>query len=63
MPCSRRHGNKQASCLLAGTHLELALFIVAAGVLLLLIAGVHNAWDAVAFQVYVVRQQTDDTDA
>lgn len=38
-------------------HEETALFGVAAGALLLLFIGIHNAWDAVAYQVYVVRRK------
>lgn len=34
----------------------LALFGVGAAALLLLFIGIHNAWDAVAYQVYVVRK-------
>jgi len=33
-------------------HARLALFGVAAASLLLLFTGIHNAWDAVAFQVF-----------
>jgi hypothetical protein len=45
------------SWLAAGTHLPLALFGVAGAALLLLFTGIHNAWDAVAYQVYVVRRE------
>jgi hypothetical protein len=40
---------------LAPQRLELALFGLGAAALLLLFVGIHNAWDAVAWQVYVVR--------
>jgi hypothetical protein len=33
-----------------------ALFGAAAAVLLLLFVGIHNAWDAVTYHVFVVRQ-------
>ena len=36
------------------------LFGVGAGVLLLLFAGIHNAWDAVSFQVFVMRKPGRD---
>ena len=32
------------------------LFAIGGGVLLLLFAAIHNAWDAVAYQVFVVRK-------
>jgi hypothetical protein len=38
------------------------LFGIGAGVLLLLFAGIHNAWDAVTYQVFVVRQPTEPPD-
>ncbi len=40
---------------LDATHHELALFGVAGSALLLLFVGIHNAWDAVAYNVYVQR--------
>jgi hypothetical protein len=36
-------------------HLEMALFGVGGAALLLLFVGIHNAWDAVAYNVYVQR--------
>jgi hypothetical protein len=36
------------------------LFGVGAAVLLLLFAGIHNAWDAVSFQVFVMRKPGQD---
>lgn len=41
-------------------HLRLALFGIGASALLLLFTGIHNAWDAVAYQVYVVRRKTPE---
>jgi hypothetical protein len=38
------------------TYPELALFGVGGAALLLLFIGIHNAWDAVAFHVYVQRK-------
>ncbi|MEI9992248.1 MAG: hypothetical protein WDM86_19695 [Rhizomicrobium sp.] len=38
-------------------HLEAALFGIGAATLILLFDGIHNAWDAVAYQVYIVRNQ------
>jgi hypothetical protein len=37
----------------ADTHMLLSLFAVAASALLLLFIGIHNAWDAVAYHVFV----------
>jgi hypothetical protein len=36
-----------------------ALFGVGAAVLLLLFAGIHNAWDAVTYHVFVQRSPGD----
>lgn len=46
-----------ASALAAPSHLRPALFAVAAGTLLLLFIGIHNAWDAVTYHVFVQRSQ------
>jgi len=40
---------------------RLALFGVAAAGLLLLFAGIHNAWDAVTYHVFVVKPRTHET--
>ena len=37
------------------SHAHAALFGVAAAALLLLFAGIHNAWDAVTYHIFVVR--------
>jgi len=42
-------------------HTVPVLFGIAAAALLLLFIGIHNAWDAVAYQVYVVRRQNSET--
>ncbi len=41
------------SALVAGAHTEEALMGVAAAALILLFAGIHNAWDAIAYHVFV----------
>jgi hypothetical protein len=41
------------SALAASSHAHGALFGVAAAVLLLLFCGIHNAWDVVAYHVFV----------
>ena len=42
------------------SHTVPALFGTASAALLLLFIGIHNAWDAVAYQVYVVRKKNSD---
>lgn len=37
-------------------HERETLFAIGASVLLLLFTGIHNAWDAVAYQVFVIRR-------
>ena len=39
----------------AERQLDFALYGIGAAALILLFVGIHNAWDAVAWQVYVVR--------
>jgi hypothetical protein len=46
----------------ASTHLREALFAVAGALLLLLFSGIHNTWDAVSYQVYVLRLKQLDGD-
>ena len=41
------------SAVFSSTHLSEALFAVAAAALLLLFTGIHNAWDAVTWHVFV----------
>lgn len=48
------YGLLAGSAWLDQAHLDWALFGVGGAALLLLFAGIHNAWDAVAYQVYVV---------
>ena len=43
----------------APSHTREALFCVGAAVLLLLFVGIHNAWDSIAYHVFVNRQDTD----
>ena len=45
------------SGLVSFAHLALSLFGVGAATLLLLFIGIHNSWDAVAYQVYVLRNK------
>jgi hypothetical protein len=41
----------------AQSHLSGALFVVAAASMLLLFIGIHNAWDAVTYHVFVVKRK------
>jgi hypothetical protein len=43
-------------------HERETLFGIGAGVLLLLFVGIHNAWDAVSYQVFVVRKPDSSKD-
>jgi hypothetical protein len=46
-----------ASAFAARFHGRASLFAVAAAALLLLFIGIHNAWDAVTYHVFVNRRQ------
>lgn len=48
-----------SSALAATTHLGGALFGVGAAALLLLFVGIHNAWDSVAYHVFVSQEKSD----
>jgi hypothetical protein len=50
------YGTLLASALAARLHVEEALFGVGAAVLVLLLIGIHNAWDAVMYHVFVGRR-------
>jgi hypothetical protein len=47
------------SGLVGQAHVVTALIVVATAVLVLLFVGIHNAWDAVAYQVFVIRRNDD----
>jgi hypothetical protein len=40
-----------------------ALFLVGAATLILLFVGIHNAWDAVTYHVFVTREEQPDAEA
>lgn len=44
----------------AQSHLSGALFAVAASAMLLLFIGIHNAWDAVTYHVFVVKRKQQE---
>jgi hypothetical protein len=50
------------SALAARSHLRGALFGVAAAALLLLFIGIHNAWDAVTYHVFVKRRGREEAE-
>ena len=50
------------SALAARPHLRHALFGVAAAALLLLFIGIHNAWDAVTYHVFVKRREQQEAE-
>jgi hypothetical protein len=51
------YGTLIGSALAARSHLYEALFGVGAAVLLLLLIGIHNAWDAVTYHVFHKREE------
>ncbi len=59
LPCLG-YGVLAASAVVALSHFELALFAIGLAALILLFDGIHNAWDAVAYQVLVVRNGPAD---
>lgn len=44
---------------LASSHTRPALFLVGGATLMFLFVGIHNAWDAVTYHVFVSRQRKD----
>jgi hypothetical protein len=46
------------SALAARAHTSEILFVVGAATLLLLFIGIHNAWDAIVYHVFVRRRDT-----
>jgi len=49
-----------AASFTAQSHLSGALFAVAAAAMLLLFIGIHNAWDAVTYHVFVVKRKQQE---
>jgi hypothetical protein len=47
----------------ARRHMAEALFAVGAAALLLLFIGIHNAWDAVTYHMFVKKQGEPEGDA
>jgi hypothetical protein len=51
-----------ASAAAASAYGGESLFGVGAAVLLLLFVGIHNAWDAVTYHIFVVRRRTTEAE-
>lgn len=52
-----------ASAYAARSHVHRAMFGVAAAALLLLFSGIHNAWDAATYHIFVIRSKRRDTES
>jgi hypothetical protein len=52
-----------ASAFVARAHPYAALFGVASAALLLLFIGIHNAWDAVTYHIFVMRHKRQEAEA
>jgi len=50
-----------ASACLARAHAHRAMFGVAGAALMLLFSGIHNAWDAITYHVFVKKQEHDES--
>jgi len=64
MSCCRsprtRRSRSRRSALAASSHTREALLGVGAATLLLLFIGIHNAWDAVSYHVFVNMRKAKD---
>ncbi|HEY1786942.1 MAG TPA: hypothetical protein VGJ73_02240 [Verrucomicrobiae bacterium] len=47
------YGALTGSACVAGSHEQVALYLVAGAALLLLYVGIHNAWDTVIYHTFV----------
>ncbi len=50
------------SAFVAHSHVRPALFVVGAAALLLLFVGIHNAWDAIMYFVFVKKREHEETE-
>ena len=50
------------SAFAAASHLDGALAAVAVAALVLLFAGIHNAWDAATYHIFVVSQRHEQSE-
>ena len=57
--CPSRRTQSRSSAFAASSHTREALFGVGAAALLLLFIGIHNAWDGVAYHVFVTRRNAE----
>ena len=55
------HAMLVGSALAACSHTRPALFLIGSATLLLLFVGIHNAWDAVTYHVFVQRQDKPES--
>jgi hypothetical protein len=55
------YGILSAAAFAVSVHVRGSLFAVGAAALLLLFIGIHNAWDAVTYHVFVQRKKTRET--
>jgi hypothetical protein len=58
LPCAA-YAMVAASACAAWSHPRPAQFLVGAAALLLLLVGIHNAWDIVTYQVFVKRREQE----
>jgi hypothetical protein len=56
------YGLLAASALIAHWHERPAMFAVAAAALILLFVGIHNAWDAVTYNVFVKKREKSESE-
>ena len=59
---SAAYGVLAVSACLARWHARPALFAVAVAALVLLFVGIHNAWDAVTYNVFVRKREQREKD-
>ena len=50
------------SAFTGNSQVRTSLFVVGASALLLLFAGIHNAWDAVTYHVFVRKQESHEAE-
>jgi hypothetical protein len=56
------YGVLVAAAIAACSHPRPALFLAGSATLLLLLIGIHNAWDVIRYHVFVNRQKENETD-
>ncbi|HET9400250.1 MAG TPA: hypothetical protein VFO34_04800 [Candidatus Acidoferrales bacterium] len=61
LPCTAYAAIAASACFIPA-HARKTLFAVGAAALLLMIAGIHNAWDAVTYHIYFMRRSHTNID-